>query len=131
MGNFENLLNIEVRLTGKREEIELIKHRRRVLFNDVDANEKEIISLHYEIEFKKLELLHVKREQITLLRNSTDVHDRTIYLQQLSRLQLLNEKCITIQVKQLFEEGYGLELKQRGLITGYEEAEPTEQTKVI
>lgn len=115
MANFKNLLSIQQRLEEKSEQIEAIKQRRRTLFADVPANEKEIISLHFEIELKKLELLHIKREQITELKSSTDVYDKTMYLHQLTRLQSINEKCITLLVKRLFEEGHGLELKKEGL----------------
>lgn len=132
MGSFKNLLSIQHRLIEKSEEIESIKQRRRELFIDFATNENLIVSLYYEIEFKKLELMYIKREQITELRNSTDVYDRTTYLQQLSRLQNINEKCITLLLKRLFEEGYGLELKQRGLVTEHKKAaKSAEQTKVI
>ncbi|GGF72294.1 hypothetical protein GCM10010912_16770 [Paenibacillus albidus] len=131
MANFKNLLNIQQCITEKREDIEIIKQKRRVLFNNVAANEDEIIALHYEIEFKKLELLHIKREQITVLRDSSDVYDRTIYLQQLGRLQNVNEKCISILVKRLFEEGYGMELKKRGFIPEHRPEKPANQMKVI
>lgn len=132
MGSFKNLLSIQHRLIVKSEEIEAIKQRRRELFVDFATNENLIVSLHFEIEFKKLELMYIKREQITKLKDSTDVYDRTTYLQQLSRLQNINEKCITLLVKRLFEEGYGLELKQRGLVTEHKRAaKSAEQTKVI
>lgn len=119
MANFKYLLSIQQRLLDKSDEIEDIKRRKRTLMNDVPTNEKEIIALHFEIEFKKLELMHIKREQIAELRKSNDVFDKRTFVNQLDRLQKLNERCITLLVKRIFEEGYGQELKNRGLVEQY------------
>lgn len=114
-----SLLKIQQRSLDKLAEIEDIKQKKRTLLNDVSANEQEIISLHVEIEFKKLELMYIKREQIAELRNSNDVYDKKTFMNKLNRLQRINERCITLLVKRIFEEGYGRELKNRGLVEQY------------
>lgn len=124
MGSFKNLLNIQHRLMEKSEEIEVIKEKRHELFIDFAFNENLIVSLHYEIEFKKLELLYIKREQITELKDSTDVYDMHDYQQQLKRLEAITDRCISSILKRLFEGGYGQELKRRGLVKEYIEASP-------
>ncbi|MEC0167416.1 hypothetical protein [Paenibacillus graminis] len=123
MANFKNLLRIQQCLLEKTDEIEELKRKKQTLFNDITVNGKEIISLYFEIEFKKLELMHIKREQITELKKSNDVYNRTIYQQQLNRLQNINEKCISLLVKRLFEEGYGQELRTRGLVPQFNNTE--------
>lgn len=110
------LLNIAQRINVKFNEIQTMKVKRRLLFSDTTANESQIISLHYEVEFKKLELMYMKQEQIAEMTNFSNVYERKIYQQQLKRLNSLNEKCISLLLKRLFEEGYGQELKKRGLI---------------
>lgn len=122
MGSLKSLISIQDRLTEKSDEIEAIKAKRGELFIDIVANENLIISLYYEIEFKKLELLYIKREHITALKDSTDVYDMKLYQQQLKRLEAITDRCISSILKRLFEEGYGQELRRRGLVKEYIEA---------
>lgn len=124
MGSFKNLLNIQHRLIEKSDEIEAIKKKRGELFINFASNENLIVSLHYEIEFKKLEMLYIKQEQITELKDSTKVYDMELYQHQLKRLEAITDRCISSILKRLFEGGYGQELKRRGLVKEYIVASP-------
>ncbi|MEK3759677.1 hypothetical protein MKZ07_14615 [Paenibacillus sp. FSL P4-0338] len=124
MGSLKSLLSIQDRLTEKSNEIEAIKAKRGELFINFATNEDLIISLYYEIEFKKLELLYIKREQITELKDSTKVYDIELYQHLLKRLGAITDRCISSILKRLFEGGYGQELRRRGLVKEYIEASP-------
>lgn len=118
------LLSIAQRLVKKAQEIEAIKEERHSLFSKIEANEEQIIQMHYEMEFKRLECMYLKQEQIKDLKNHTDVYDTQVYHQQLKRLEAITDRCISSILKRLFEGGYGQELKRRGLVKEYIEASP-------
>lgn len=103
----------------KAQEIEAIKEERHSLFSKIEANEEQIIQMHYEMEFKRLECMYLKQEQIKDLKNHTDVYDTQVYHQQLKRLEAITDRCISSILKRLFEGGYGQELKRRGLVKVY------------
>ena len=119
------LLSIAQRLVKKSEEIDAIKEERHSLFSKIEANEEQIIQMHYEMEFKRLECMYLKQEQIKELKNHTDVYDMQVYQQQLKRLEAITNRCISSILKRLFEGGYGLELKKRGLVKDYIASSPT------
>lgn len=110
------LLSVAQRLAKKSKEIDAIKDGRRPLFSEVEANKEQIIQMHYEMEFKRLECMYLKQEQIKELKNHTDVYNPQIYQQQLERLEAITNLCISSILKRLFEGGYGKELKRRGLV---------------
>lgn len=118
------LLSIAQRLVNKSQEIEAIKEERHSLFSEIEANEEQIIEMHYEMEFKRLECMYLKQEQIKVLINHTDVYDMQVYQQQLKRLESIINRCISSILKRLFEGGYGQELKKRGLIKEFIEVSP-------
>ncbi|ULO07171.1 hypothetical protein H1230_30275 [Paenibacillus sp. 19GGS1-52] len=119
------LYSIAQRLVEKSQEIDVIKDQRRSLFSEVKANEEEIIQLHYEMEFKRLEYMYLKQEQIKELKKHKDVYNPQVYQQQLKRLEAITNRCISSILKRLFEGGYGQELKKRGLVKEYITASPT------
>ncbi|OME15296.1 hypothetical protein [Paenibacillus odorifer] len=89
------------------------------------TNEEQIIQLHYEMEFKRLECMYLKQEQIAELKKYKDVYNPQVYQQQLERLETITNKCISSILKRIFEGGYGLELKKRGLVKEYTASGPT------
>jgi len=109
------LLSIAQRLVKKSQEIDAIKDQRRSLLTEVEANEVRIMQLHYEMEFKRLECMYLKQEQIKEMKNQTAVYNPQEYQQQLERLEAITNRCISFIRKRIFEGGYGQELKNRGL----------------
>ncbi|WP_277506194.1 MULTISPECIES: hypothetical protein [unclassified Paenibacillus] len=118
------LISIAQRLVKRTQEIDAIKEERHSLFSKIEANEEQIIQSHYEMEFKRLECMYLKLEQIKEWKNHTDVYDAQVYQQQLKRMEAITERCISSILKRLFEGGYGQELKRRGLVKDYIEASP-------
>lgn len=118
------LCSINQRMVKKSQEINGIKDQRRSLISELEVNEEQITQLHYETEFKRLECMYLKLEQIKELKNYTDVYNPQVYQQQLERLEAIINRCISSILKRLFEGGYGQELKKRGLVKEYITASP-------
>ncbi|MEK4876925.1 MULTISPECIES: hypothetical protein [Paenibacillus] len=117
MGIFNLLLDIERRMLNVDSEIEQLKKERNDLFTSVNASDADLKTLYLNIELKKLERMYVKRQQLIELKSSTEPVDSKLqYLQQLGKLESVNERCIQLLVKRLSEEGYRTLLKQRGFL---------------
>lgn len=93
-----------------------MKDKRQSLYTEVPAHEDDIIHLHYEIEFKRLESMYLRQEQIRELKKYTHVKKNQVSQKQLETLEMKMTRCISSILKLLFEAGYGQELKRRGFL---------------
>lgn len=72
--------------------------------------------MHYEIEFKRLESMYLRLEQISELNKYIHIKKKLVSQKQLVALEKRMNESITSTLKQLFEAGYGQELKRRGYL---------------
>ncbi|MNW08338.1 hypothetical protein D3C71_2051050 [compost metagenome] len=75
--------------------------------------------MHYEIEFKRLERMYLRKEQLSALKENASVIKNQVSQKQLEELENKITNSISPILKLLFEAGYGQELKGRGFLKNY------------
>ncbi|WNS46420.1 hypothetical protein [Paenibacillus sp. MMS20-IR301] len=76
----------------------------------------EAIRLHYELEFKRLERMYLRQEQISEIKKYIPSANNPVSQKHLEALEMKMARCITSTLKLLFEAGYGQEMKRRGYL---------------
>ncbi|OKP91647.1 hypothetical protein A3844_00525 [Paenibacillus helianthi] len=114
------MLYIAQRFEKKPEEMDAMKEKRQPVVSRISANTDQVLRLHLEMDFRRLERMYFKQEQIQELKRHANSSQKLISLQQLERLETTTNSCISSMLKRLFEAGYGQELKQRGLVQEYQ-----------
>ncbi|OKP93996.1 hypothetical protein A3848_02880 [Paenibacillus sp. P32E] len=118
------MLYIAQRFEKKPEEIDAMKDKRQPVVSRISANTDQVLRLHLEMDFRRLERMYFKQEQIQELKRHANSSQKLISLQQLERLETTTNSCISSMLKRLFEAGYGQELKRRGLVQEYQTTVP-------
>lgn len=103
-------MNINEKMELKWEEITTTTNEREALFMNFEVNKDRISGLYFEREIKKLQYMFLKREQLTEMKINSYDQDS------ISRIEKMNETCISLLTKRLIEDGYEDRLKQYGLV---------------
>ncbi|MGG3278997.1 hypothetical protein [Paenibacillus solani] len=103
-------MDIKQKMESKWEEITATKNERESLFDNFEVNKDKIAELHFEVEIKQLQYMHLKREQLAELKKNAFDPDSV------TRVEQINDRCIGLTQKHLIEYGYEERLRQEGLI---------------